>query len=125
MTFAQFVTCTASNLLLLFPWFYFFFFFSSLSHHLNRPFRQILKALDDEFHQLQNNGDFIKAEYVQGLWSWKSKQTTTKTSTTATTTAATEGGEGGDTVMSRAALKYLDACAIDSTTKEFVREGGR
>lgn len=38
------------------------------------PLSQKLKAIDDEYHHLLDSGNSSKADYVQILYAWKSKQ---------------------------------------------------
>lgn len=40
------------------------------------PLSLQLKAIDQEYHQLVNSGQSGKADHVQGLFAWKSKQAT-------------------------------------------------
>ena len=42
----------------------------------NAPLALQLKAIDQEYHQLLNNGQSGKADHVQALFAWKSKQAT-------------------------------------------------
>ena len=79
----------------------------------NAPIGQVLKALDTEYQQMREIGNFEKAEYVQGLYSWKSRQA--KSIQTIASQQAKKDPEGP---FARAAVKYLDACSIDSMSKE-------
>lgn len=38
------------------------------------PLATQLKAIDEEYHQLLDNGQSQKADYVMALYAWKSKQ---------------------------------------------------
>ena len=40
------------------------------------PFAAQLKAIDAEYHHLLDQGQSDKADYVQKLYAWKSKQAT-------------------------------------------------
>ena len=42
----------------------------------NASFAAQLKAIDKEYHHLLDQGQSEKADYVQKLYAWKSKQTT-------------------------------------------------
>ena len=71
----------------------------------------VLKALDEEYHHLKEVGNFTKADYVQGLYSWKSRQAKSIQKPIA-------GQIDPEGPLARAALKYLDACSIDQTSRE-------
>ena len=42
----------------------------------NAPLSLQLKAIDEEYHYLLDQGQSDKADYVQKLYAWKSKQAT-------------------------------------------------
>ncbi|XP_075906984.1 uncharacterized protein LOC142904639 isoform X2 [Nelusetta ayraudi] len=75
-----------------------------------------LQALDKEFHQLREQGQSSKADYVQTLYLWLSKQTAKDGS------AAARDEESN---IHRALLKYLDAWTLEPQSWEFNLQVGR
>ena len=86
----------------------------------NAPITAVLKAIDTEYQQLKQDGNFTKADYVQGLYSWKSKQARSirNVSSSALRVSA-------DSALARAATKYQDAFALDSQSREYAFHAGR
>lgn len=83
----------------------------------NAPLAAILRALDQEYHELLNENHSAKADYVQKLYAWKSKQ-------------STEGKgqkiiESDDECLERALWKVLDASACDKNNSFFHMHAGR
>jgi hypothetical protein len=96
----------------------------------NAPLTAVLKAIDAEYQQLKEVGNFQKADYVQGsemhllnvalmmcagLYSWKSKQA--KSISSRGSIVSQQHQEGP---LPRAALKYMDAWSIDQLSREYV-----
>ncbi|KAM5164820.1 uncharacterized protein ACMZJ9_007246 [Mantella aurantiaca] len=64
---------------------------------------QVLKALDMEYHQLKEQGQSSRADYIQNLYAWKSKQ--------AGKSEMVSLNE--EDPLTRAFLKYKDALSLD------------
>nr|XP_033794691.1 uncharacterized protein LOC117357752 [Geotrypetes seraphini] len=77
--------------------------------------QQQLKALDLEFHQLKDQGQSGKADYIQTLFAWKSKQ--------AGKTGAVSLDE--ESPMAQALLKYLDALFLNPDNWQYNFHVGR
>ncbi|XP_062375921.1 uncharacterized protein LOC134064127 [Sardina pilchardus] len=75
-----------------------------------------LKALDTEFHQLKEQGQATKADYVQTLYLWLSKR-------------AKKDGQSSladeESWLHRALLKYLDAWSLSQDSWEHNLHAGR
>ncbi len=69
----------------------------------NAPLSSKLKAIDEEYHSLLEQHQSAKADYVQKLYVWKSKQSV---ETTKLGASASE-----DSYLGKAFLKFQDACA--------------
>jgi hypothetical protein len=84
----------------------------------NAPLAKQLKAVEEEFQQLKEQGQTAKAEHVQSLYQWKSKQ-------------AHRGSKLGpsssdeETVLGKAYLKYMDALQLDSGGHKYNLQAGR
>ncbi|XP_062319617.1 uncharacterized protein LOC134022259 [Osmerus eperlanus] len=75
-----------------------------------------LKAVDTEYHQLKEQGQSGKADYVQTLYIWLSKR------------AGKDGSAGlrdKESCLHRASLKYLDAWSLSPDDWEFNLHTGR
>ncbi|XP_073528280.1 uncharacterized protein [Phyllobates terribilis] len=83
---------------------------------LGRPsIEQQLKALDMEYHQLKEQGQSSRSDYIQNLYAWKSKQ--------AGKAGVFSRGEEGP--VTRAFLKYKDALSLDPKNWKYNFHVGR
>ncbi|XP_075719227.1 uncharacterized protein LOC142760141 isoform X2 [Rhinoderma darwinii] len=83
---------------------------------LGRPsIEQQLKALDMEYHQLKEQGQSSRADYIQNLYAWKSKQ------------AGKSGvfSLGEESPVTQAFLKYKDALSLDPNNWQYSFHVGR
>ena len=83
----------------------------------NAELSHILKALDQEYHELLNENQSAKADYVQKLYAWKSKQSAMK--------AKTSLIQSDEEFLERALLKFLDASACDPNNSAYHMHVGR
>ena len=81
------------------------------------PLSLQLKALDEEYHYLLEHGLSAKAEYVQTLYEWKSKQCI---QVDVTSSNSSEGE-----YLGKAYLKYCDALACDPNNYQLHMHVGR
>ncbi|XP_060079354.1 uncharacterized protein LOC132558767 [Ylistrum balloti] len=70
------------------------------------PLALQLKAIDEEYQQLNQNGQSSKADHVMGLFVWKSKQAKPEG-------AAAQKAEDEESPLGQAYLKYMDALVLD------------
>ncbi|XP_027863124.1 uncharacterized protein LOC114138198 isoform X3 [Xiphophorus couchianus] len=80
------------------------------------PVENQLQALDKEYHQLKDQGQFSKSDYVQTLYLWLSKH------------AAKDRNivmQDEESYMYRSLLKYLDAWSLNPDNWEFSLHIGR
>ncbi|XP_021370614.1 uncharacterized protein LOC110461476 [Mizuhopecten yessoensis] len=70
------------------------------------PLSLQLKAIDEEYQQLNQNGQSAKADHVMGLFAWKSKQAKQEG-------AAAQKAEDEESPLGQAFLKYMDALVLD------------
>ncbi|XP_073409887.1 uncharacterized protein [Dendrobates tinctorius] len=83
---------------------------------LGRPStEQQLKALDMEYHQLKDQGDSSRADYIQNLYAWKAKQVG----------KASVFSRGEESAVTRAFLKYKDALSLDPNNWQYNFHVGR
>ncbi|XP_066450937.1 uncharacterized protein [Eleutherodactylus coqui] len=83
---------------------------------LGRPsIEQQLKALDMEYHQLKEQGQSSRADYIQNLYAWKSKR--------AGKSSFSFVGEEGP--VTQAFLKYKDALSLDPKNWQYNLHVGR
>ncbi|XP_071996515.1 uncharacterized protein [Engystomops pustulosus] len=83
---------------------------------LGRPsIEQQLKALDMEYQQLKEQGQSSRADYIQNLYAWKSKQ--------AGKSSASSLGE--ESPLTQAFLKYKDALSLDPNNWRYNLHVGR
>lgn len=79
-----------------------------------------LKALDQEYHALLDQGQSEKADYVQKLYAFKQKQQ-----------HSSEGGNDAtkklndDSFLNKALLKYLDSSTVDPNSSLYHMHAGR
>ena len=83
----------------------------------NAELSQILKALDEEYRHLLLEQQSAKADYLQNLYSWKSKQSLEKTNK--------PYPEAVDEILERAFLKFLDASTCDPSNSLYHIHIGR
>ncbi|XP_065833174.1 uncharacterized protein [Oscarella lobularis] len=83
------------------------------------PLARQLKAVEEEYKHLKDQNQTAKAEHVQSLYQWKSKQ-------------AVRGSKFGmassvddENDLGKAFLKYMDALALDSASHRFNLHVGR
>ncbi|XP_056423891.1 uncharacterized protein LOC130362843 isoform X2 [Hyla sarda] len=87
-----------------------------LHGYLGRPsIEQQLKALDMEYHQLKEQSQSSRADYIQNLYAWKSKQ------------AGKSSGFslGEESPVTQAFLKYKDALSLDPNSWQYNFHVGR
>ncbi|XP_078590119.1 uncharacterized protein LOC144870215 isoform X2 [Branchiostoma floridae x Branchiostoma japonicum] len=72
------------------------------------PLARKLKAVDEEFHHLLDGGQTGKAEHVQALYAWKSKQATQDGK-------VAQQAEDETNTLGQAYLKFLDALSLDQS----------
>ena len=77
----------------------------------------ILKALDEEYRELLLENKSAKADYLQNLYAWKSKQSVKKRKTSFI--------EAVDETLERSLLKYLDASCCDPNNSTYHMHVGR
>ncbi|KAE8600985.1 hypothetical protein XENTR_v10013489 [Xenopus tropicalis] len=76
---------------------------------------QQLKALDLEYHQLKEQGQSSRADYIQNLYAWKSKQAG----------KAAESLVDEDKPLTQAFLKYMDALFLSPDNWQYQFHVGR
>lgn len=84
------------------------------------PLSFVLKALDQEYHELLNENNSVQADYVQKLYTWKSKQVTKSDKKTELPL-----NESDDEYLERALLKLSDASAFEPNNSTFHMHIGR
>ncbi|XP_077138657.1 uncharacterized protein LOC143804440 [Ranitomeya variabilis] len=83
---------------------------------LGRPStEQQMKALDMEYHQLKDQGESSRADYIQNLYAWKAKQAG----------EANVFSRGEESAVTRAFLKYKDALSLDPNNWQYNFHVGR
>eukprot|EP00795_Rhopilema_esculentum_P002968 gene2968-1222_t len=85
--------------------------------HENSLLPAVLKALDEEYHFLLDQSQSSKADYVQKLYEWKSAQAKGNTNLGKTT--------AGNSFLTKALLKFLDAVACDPNSSRYHMHVGR
>ena len=85
--------------------------------HENGLLPAVLKALDEEYHFLLDQSQSNKADYVQKLYEWKSAQAKGNTNLGETT--------AGNSFLTKALLKFLDAVACDPNSSRYHMHVGR
>ncbi|KAK3098935.1 hypothetical protein FSP39_024434 [Pinctada imbricata] len=70
------------------------------------PIALQLKAIDEEYHTLVDSGQGGKADHVQGLYVWKSKQASQEG-------LAAQKAQDEESPLGQAYLKYMDALSLD------------
>ena len=83
----------------------------------NAELSQILKALDSEYRELLLENQSAKADYLQNLYAWKSKQSTKKRK------SSFDGSN--DIMLERALMKFLDASSCDPNDATYHMHIGR
>ncbi|XP_074656502.1 uncharacterized protein LOC141909757 [Tubulanus polymorphus] len=84
----------------------------------NSPLALQLKAVDEEYHHLINSGQSGKADHVQSLFVWKSKQATQEG-------AAAQKAADEENPLGQAYLKYMDAMVLDDSKAVYNFHVGR
>ena len=79
----------------------------------NAPMGAVLKALDTEYQHLREVSNFSKADYVQGLYSWKSRQAKSIGRSILSPAVA-----DAQSPLARANTKNHDAYSLDQASKE-------
>eukprot|EP00794_Sanderia_malayensis_P020467 gene20467-22483_t len=79
-----------------------------------------LKAIDEEYHSLIEQQQSAKADYVQKLYVWKSKQSVDAKRRLADSPAVNE-----DSFLGKAFSKYKDACALSPNSSTLHMHVGR
>ncbi|CAH1792383.1 unnamed protein product [Owenia fusiformis] len=82
------------------------------------PLSLQLKAIDKEYQTLINSGQSEKADHVQFLFAWKSKQATQEG-------LAAQKASDDTSCLGQAYLKYMDALALDDTKAVYNFHVGR
>ncbi|KAM4040250.1 uncharacterized protein ACNLHF_011621 [Anomaloglossus baeobatrachus] len=83
---------------------------------IGRPsIEQQLKALDMEYHQLKEQGQSSRSDYIQNLYAWKSKQASN----------ASVFSQDEESPVTRAFLKYKDALSLDPNNWQYNFHVGR
>ncbi|XP_066282667.1 uncharacterized protein [Branchiostoma lanceolatum] len=82
------------------------------------PLARKLKAVDEEFHHLLDGGQTGKAEHVQALYAWKSKQATQDGK-------VAQQAEDETNTLGQAYLKFLDALSLDQSHTMYNLHVGR
>ncbi|KAI8486858.1 hypothetical protein Bbelb_353660 [Branchiostoma belcheri] len=82
------------------------------------PLARKLKAVDEEFHHLLDSGQTGKAEHVQALYAWKSKQATQDGK-------VAQQAEDETNTLGQAYLKFLDALSLDQSNTMYNLHVGR
>ncbi|PIK36475.1 hypothetical protein BSL78_26693 [Apostichopus japonicus] len=77
-----------------------------------------LQALDEEYRFLLDSGQSGKADYVQGLYVWKSKQATQDGK-------AAQAASDQETPLGKACLKYMDALSLQQNNLTYNLHTGR
>ena len=83
----------------------------------NAELSHILKALDAEYRELLLEKQSAKADYLQTLYAWKSKQSTKKRE------SSSDGSN--DIYLERALVKFLDASSCDPNNATYHMHIGR
>ncbi|CAC5388775.1 unnamed protein product [Mytilus coruscus] len=82
------------------------------------PIALQLKAIDQEYHHLLENGQSVQADRVMGLFAWKSKQASQEG-------MAAQKATDEENPLGQAYLKYMDALVIDEAKAVFNFHVGR
>ncbi|XP_076097670.1 uncharacterized protein LOC143067930 isoform X2 [Mytilus galloprovincialis] len=82
------------------------------------PIALQLKAIDQEYHHLIENGQSVQADRVMGLFAWKSKQASQEG-------MAAQKATDEENPLGQAYLKYMDALVIDEAKAVFNFHVGR
>ena len=85
----------------------------------NAPLSLVLKAIDEEYHSLLDQNQSAKADYLQKLYNWKSKQSVQQR----VGTLGSNEKDGG--LLNKALLKCQDALACDPNNSRLHMHVGR